>query len=188
MKWKIERTARGTYKLISHSGQSSNSALTSSGVPFLSGYALTQTTHTNIDDYSDEWELDPYSVVFYGITNEDHNHISCLNTIASTMLNGAWNDVTVRGGAIASSTCRDDLLSCNVFTSRSHGEAVFNPNTNILEATGIVLDDEEYDYVGFYSHLCSSMSSGSTNIQANDDYTGLKVALFIGCETAKGGE
>jgi len=64
MKWKIEKTARGTYKLISHSGQSSSRALTSSAAPLESGYALTQTTYTNNDDYSDEWELKEFAFLF----------------------------------------------------------------------------------------------------------------------------
>lgn len=128
------------------------------------------------------------TIVLYGITNEGHDHITCLNTLSNTIANSTQNDVIVRSGAIASSTCRNDLLSCNVFTSRSHGQWVRYSGTENVAATGIILDDESTDSVAFYSHSWSSMTSGSTYIQTNDNYTGLNVALFIGCNTARGGK
>lgn len=128
------------------------------------------------------------TIVLYGITNESHDHITCLNTLSNTIANSTQNDVIVRSGAIASSTCRNDLLSCNVFNSRSHGQWVRYSGTENVAATGIILDDESTDSVAFYSHSWSSMTSGSTYIQTNDNYTGLNVALFIGCNTARGGK
>lgn len=128
------------------------------------------------------------TIVLYGITNESHDHITCLNTLSNTIANSTQNDAIVRSGAIASSTCRNDLLSCNVFTSRSHGQWVRYSGTENVAATGIILDDESTDSVAFYSHSWSSMTSRSTYIQTNDNYTGLNVALFIGCNTARGGK
>ena len=188
MKWRIESTSNNAYKIIPKTGVSSGYVLATTTSSAANGYKLIQGNYLNNNSYRDEWLLEPYSVVLYGITNEDHDHISCLNTISSTMLNSTWNDVIVRGGAIASSTCRNDLLSSNVFTSRSHGQWVRYAGTQDVAATGIILDDKSTDYVAFYSHSWSSMSSGSTYIQTNDDYTGLNVVLFIGCETAKGGK
>ena len=128
-----------------------------------------------------------YKAVLYGVTNSGHDHISCLNTVSTTM-SGIWNNVIVRSGAISASTCRNDLLSTNLFTSRSHGNWVPYSGTETVSSTCIILDDKTSNYVAFYSHSSSSMSSGSTYIQTSDDYTGLNVALFIGCYTAKGGK
>lgn len=128
-----------------------------------------------------------YKAVLYGVTNSGHDHISCLNTLSVTM-SDIWNDVIVRSGAISASTCRNDLLSTDLFTSRSHGQLVVYAGTQNVASTGIILDDKSSDSVAFYSHSWSSMSSGSTFIHNSDDYTGLNVALFIGCMTARGGQ
>ena len=140
-------------------------------------------------DNKDEWVLDPYSVVFYGITNSGHDHISCLNTVAENLSANNWNDVLVRNGAVSSSTCKNDLLSANIFTSRSHGQIVLYSGTNTVASTGILLNDESGTAaVLFYSHAWSNMSSGSDNLKSSEDYSNVDIALFIACETGYGGE
>ncbi len=191
MKWKIEKTVNGAYKIIPKTGESKGYILATTTSDGTNGAKLIQGAYIDNNSYRDEWILERSSVVFYGITNSGHDHISCLNTLSNTMSSGIWNDITVRGGAISSSKCRNDLLSTNVFTSRSHGQWIgYTGIQDVVLSTGIILNDAAEDsyLVAFYSHSWNSMSSGSTYISSNDDYTGLIVALFIGCETAKGGK
>lgn len=61
--------------------------------------------------------------------------------------------------------------------------------TNQGLATGILLNDESDDssQVVFYSHSWNGMNSESDNMNSNEDYSNIDIALFIGCKTAYGG-
>ena len=181
-RWKFEETDNGNYKIINRSTQK---VISASSAYIGDGVNLVHTAYTDNTDLKDEWTLelvDAYAITFYGITNSGHDHLSCLETVKSNLLNADFNNVTLKSGAISSSDCLYDLKNTSVFTSRSHG---ISAGTSI----GIVLNDEEgTEMVALYSHAWSGMSSGSMSITSADSFVGLELVLFIGCGTASGGE
>ena len=190
MKWRIELTQNGAYKIIPKTGEASGYVLATSTSNTTNGAKLIQGDYIDNNSYRDEWIIEPYSIMFYGVTNSGHDHITCLNTISDTMYNRAWTNITVRSGAINASTCKNDLTSNDIFASRSHGFLVTYSGTAGVASTGILLNDTniESNMIVFFSHSWSNMSSGSMSISSNDDYSRMNVALFIGCRTGAGGE
>ena len=138
-------------------------------------------------DGKDEWNLEAYTVTFYGITNENHDHISVLNNASIDLSDNKISNVNVREGAISSNLCKNELLATNIFTSRSHGGSVMYANSpNTVFCTKIYLDDVETSIL--YSENYSAMNSSSTYISDNDSCIKLDIALFVGCKTARGGK
>ena len=191
-KWKITLTSYGSYKIKAKSSESIIDRdlvmVVQTNILYSEGLNIQQRQYVDNTSYKDEWILQPYSVVFYGVTNSGHNHISSLNSIQTTMLNGNWKSVTVRSGAITANQCKNDLLSTNVFTSRSHGQLVLRAGTTTEVSTGIVLNDNDgSNKVIFYGHAWNGMESGSGSIDSGENYSNIDVVLFIGCNTAYGG-
>ena len=188
--WSFEDTTNG-YIIRPRSGESYTNdwcMAAGTGIFTSNGRNVEQREYTDNNDYKDLWILEPYSVIFYGVTNSGHDHSSALSAIQSDLLANKWNSVVLRMGAISSSRCKSDLLSTNIFTSRSHGQIVLYSGSTTGAATGILLNDKTGDAsVHFYSHSWSGMNSGDSNIESNEDYSNVDVALFIGCETAYGG-
>ena len=188
--WKITSTASGGYKIMAKTGEANNRVLAVEwviGDNTANGLDMEQKNYQDNNSYLDEWVFKPYSaVVFYGVTNSGHDHITCLNAIADDMIDRGWENLTVRSGAISAYTCKFDLLSTNIFTSRSHGYLIRYSDSGNVASTGILLNDSASEQVVFFSHPWSNMSSGSMNISSGDDYSQMDVALFIGCETAAG--
>ncbi len=190
MKWRIELTKNDGYKIIPKTGEAKDYVLATSTSNTTNGAKLIQGDYIDNYSYRDEWSIEPYSVMFYGVTNSNHDHISCLNTISNAMVSGTWNDITIRSGAINASTCKNDLISNSVFASRSHGVLVTYAGTTNVASTGILLNDTniQSDMIVFFSHSLSNMFPNSMNISSSDDYSRMNVALFIGCDTGAGGE
>lgn len=191
-KWKITLTSYGSYKIKAKSSESITDRdlvmVVQTNILYSEGLNIQQRQYVDNTSYKDEWILQPYSVVFYGVTNSGHDHISSLNSIQTTMLNGNWKSVTVRSGAITANQCKNDLLSTNVFTSRSHGQLVLRAGTTTEVSTGIVLNDNDgSNKVVFYGHAWNGMESGSGSIDSGENYSNIDVVLFIGCNTAYGG-
>ena len=191
-KWEITLTSYGSYKIKAKSSESITDRdlvmVVQTNILYSEGLNIQQRQYVDNTSYKDEWILQPYSVVFYGVTNSGHDHISSLNSIQTTMLNGNWKSVTVRSGAITANQCKNDLLSTNVFTSRSHGQLVLRAGTTTEVSTGIVLNDNDgSNKVVFYGHAWNGMESGSGSIDSGENYSNIDVVLFIGCNTAYGG-
>lgn len=147
--------------------------------------------YTDDTNYRDEWRFEPYSIVFCGITSSKHDHISCLNEVADSCLSNGVGSVLVRDGAVLSQTFEDDLLSSNIFTSRSHGAIVVYEGTDIVLSTYVLLNEEsesESVTIQFFSHVTSAMDSEDSALQPSDDYSNIDIVLFIGCSTGYGGE
>ena len=186
MKWKVEKANQG-YKIVSYSDPTMVLCTGTASATAGTNLKLSDFQSGN-DSYQDEWDIEPYQVVLYGITNAGHDHISCLNTIGDSISNDS--EINIRGGAISSVTCKNDLISTNLFTSRSHGYLITYIGTNDVCSTGILLNDEEVDSekVTFFSHSWSNISAGSSYILPTDDYSRIDIAVFIGCNTARGKE
>ena len=191
-KWRITLTSHGSYKIKAKSSESYTAKDLvmdmETSIFYTDGLNVRQRDYVDNTSYRDEWILEPYSVIFYGVTNLEHDHSSALSAIQSDLLASNWNSVVLRTGAISSSRCKSDLLSTNIFTSRSHGQIVLYSGTTNGAATCILLNDKTgSEAVRFYSHSWSGMNSGDNNIASNENYSNVDIALFIGCETAYGG-
>ena len=188
--WSFEYTTNG-YIIRPRSGESYSKdwcMAAGTGIFTANGRNVEQREYTDNNDHKDQWILESYSVVFYGVTNSDHDHLSALGVVRNDLLANKWNNVVLFGGAMSSSMCKSDLLSTDIFTSRSHGQVILYSVATTGASTGILLNDETgSDAVCFYSHAWSGMNSGDGNIESNEDYSNIDVALFIGCETAYGG-
>ncbi len=194
-KWKITKSSSGAYILRPKSSEGYDTDwCMCAGDQFLwvtDGLNVEQKAYVNNSSYKDEWILellDSYKITFYGISNSGHDHSSCLETVKGNLYDDAFNNVTLKTGAISSNDCLSDLKNTNVFTSRSHGHLIVWAGTTTAASTGIILNDEEgTGMVALYSHFWSNMTSGSTSVAATDSFTGLNMVLFIGCETAYDG-
>lgn len=154
--WKITSTASGGYKIMAKSGEANNRVLAVEwviGDNTANGLDMEQKNYQDNNSYLDEWVFKPYSaVVFYGVTNSGHDHITCLNAIADDMIDRGWENLTVSSGAISAYTCKFDLLSTNIFTSRSHGYVIRYSDSGNVASTGILLNDSASEQVVFFSH------------------------------------
>ncbi len=193
MKWKVTQTSSGAYKLTAKCGAANNRVLAVGwsllGIN-IDGIDIEQRDYSNDSDYIDEWMFEPSSIIFYGVTNAGHDHISCLSTIKNAIENGNWHDVTLKDGAISVNTCKNDLHSSRMFAIRSHGVVVRDSVSQNVITNGIQLNDalDNSDIVALFANSWGSMPSMSSYIYPSEDYTGLKIVLFIGCDTAIGGE
>jgi hypothetical protein len=131
----------------------------------------------------------PY--VFYGVANAGHDHASALTTVKGDLEDIDAGSVTLHTGLFTGSLCKTDLLTADVFVSRSHGVALGEGDAQIT--TGILLNDGHYfetvdvllghndsevDELNFASYTC---------LLSTEDYSHVSIALFIGCQTGQGG-
>ena len=186
--WRFTLTSRGSYVIRPKSGESDDASEDWCMCAGYDGSNVEQRDYIGTNNsYKDEWELTPYTITLYGVTNNNHDHISSINTIATDLIENNRN-VVVRDGAVPLNTCKSDLLSTNIFISRSHGVYAYGV-LNIGLATGLQLNDEEdEDAVIYFSHSFSFINSKSDYMDPNDNYSNIDVAVFIGCYTACGGE
>ena len=183
--WLLQTTGEGTVKIINKATADTNLVL---AVPLnenSNGTDLTQIEYTNNDNNRDEWRLTKFLVGLYGIESQGHDHVSGLQPAYNTMNEKELYEATLTSGEIDSETCKNVLQSVNLFTSRSHGTVEPPSGTDVI-STGIVLSDTSGAV--FYSHAFDGMSANSTNIMANEDYSNILIAMFIGCFTGAGGE
>ena len=86
-------------------------------------------------------------------------------------------------------TCKSKLDETTIFTSRSHGETVRYTGTENIASTGILLNDKEgSSATSLYSHAWSGMTNSSEAIEDDDYYSNIKLAVYLGCTTGRGGE
>ena len=193
MLWKISESATGGYIVRPKSGEqySTDWCLCAGDYifGFTSGLNVEQQRYIDNDSYMDEWFIEAvlsYSIMFYGVSNSGvHVHDAYLRTAKETLHSIGYNNVILKTGSMSASECLDDLKSCNIFTSRSHGDL---PSDFLGGSTGIILnDDSDQNMVALYSHPFASMTPGSASISATDSFENLDIALFIGCYTGYGG-
>ncbi len=191
-KWYIAMLGGGTCKLYP---KSNGTFCMAAGTTTLTdnGRNVEVRTEQANDGDSDEWKLElvtnAYKITLCGISNVNHDHLSGLEAV-KIILNGSDFDfVALKSGAISASDCLAYLKGSNVFTSRSHGHLVAWSGSDTPISTGIVLNDaDDEEMVALYSNIWTGMSTGSRAISSTDSFAELKLVLFIGCETAYGGE
>ena len=134
------------------------------------------------DSYRDEWVIiEPFSIALTGVPDPGHDHISALNHVKSL---GGWSSNIVRSTTFTSvSPSKQDLQNYNIFVSRSHGFLVTVAGSSPVRAftTGIILNNSTR--MSLFGRTWSNMPSGSDVILDSEDYSGLDLVVFVGCET-----
>ncbi len=191
-KWRIEQLDNGNFKIMPKVAIDANidwSMAVGEGIG-ADGRNIEYRNYSNLNNQEKgQWELETYSVVFYGISNFGHDHSSALNNVKGQLADVGIDAVAFKEGNFAALDCKEDLLKYDVFTSRSHGQLVVSgSDSSIVVATGIVLNDEEEfeDKSILFSHYCFDESTFE-NISVQDNFSEVRIAMFIACHTAKGG-
>ena len=195
-KWRITDTSGSAVKIKAKSSESYTAQDLVMDLESLGnnqpgdGLIVRQREYMNNSSYNDEWLLqaidDSYKIIFCGITNSGHDHYSALKTVAGYLSDTTTNDVSIYTGSVLPTDCNNYLKNCKVFASRSHGDPHYTQFGTF--STGIILNDlSGANLNGFYSEDFSDITSGSYYIHSTDYYSNLGLALFIGCETGRGG-
>lgn len=114
-----------------------------------------------------------------GVSNAGHNHSSALTNIVTDIRSCGFSSANVYTGAFTTNAIDSHLDSDanNVFVSRSHGGRVITSSGSQLGTT-LLLNDNEDNQIFYHSY--QSIKSL--------DLTNMTLVMFIGCETAAGGE
>ena len=189
--WKITETSYGSYKIKARSSEGLEDDLVMAVGDSLAngadGTNIEQRLYKNNTSYMDEWYVCSNRAMLYGVSAEGHDHSSCLEITHDKLHLDGWEQVALRTGSITSNRCKCDLQQVGLFTSRSHGVPVIYEGNSVASSTGIILNDSD-SLVGFFSDYWIGISDESTYINTNEDYSNLNLVLFVGCNTAHGGE
>ena len=111
-----------------------------------------------------------------GVSNENHDHTSCLTDSRPYLLGCDLGNVYIHDGAFSVATIQNylDNNTNSVFISRSHGG--YDPSGTTTAGTYILLNDDATQ-VKFKS---------STNMSALN-LSNMRLVMFIGCYTGYGG-
>ena len=193
MKWKISKTVSGAYKLMPKTGEANNRVLAIENNLLYNnnGVKIRQRDYVQDDNFKDEWfidKIDKCSITLCGISNLFHDHSSALQFVQKSLYDNGYTNSNLITGEVLPSDCKNYIQNSSIFTSRSHGAVSFLPETSILSATGIVLNDKKGSEMNIlHSHPCQNMNAGSFYISNTDSFTNAEMVLFIGCNTAYGG-
>ena len=150
---------------------------------------VVQSDFNDNTSYFDEWMLDPHTITLCGITNYGHDHLGCLEDVQESMHDNGISHVNLISGSLTPDACLNYLKNTNVFTSRSHGGKIQYEGRDDIVSTGILLNDGEGETaVALFSNHFLGMNDVSKVISSTDSFANTDLVLFIGCETAAGGE
>lgn len=126
--------------------------------------------------------------IFHAIPDSGHDHLSKLQEAKNELATVKLTQTTIKATSLSASTCKSDIKSARIFTSRSHGLQV-PLEGEYVSATGIMVSNSVYleNASIFFSNPLNNMSSNWSAIESEDDFSNLDVALFVGCSTAAGG-
>ncbi|MBE7092071.1 MAG: hypothetical protein E7365_02700 [Clostridiales bacterium] len=192
-KWRIEKLDNGNYKIIPKVAIDSNidwSMAVGEGI----GADGRNVEYRNYGGLAfkdkGQWKIETYSVMLYSVEKFGHDHSSALRDVKTLFQNKGVYSVAHRSGSFSALECKQDLHNNNIFTSRSHGTYVYSGETSITLSTGIVLNNKtasSEQTVVLYSHQFNNMPQFSGYIDNDENFEGVHIAMFIGCETARGG-
>lgn len=189
--WKISLTNNNMYKIKPRSSEnySTDWVMCANDGIGSNGRNVKQREYNNNSYYKDEWiieNLNNKNVTLYAITNVGHDHYTYLNYSAQHLVSEGFNNIDLKNGVISASECLNDLKTCTVFASRSHG-SVFTTEGDVALATAIVLNDQsDENCIKLWSHSVSH-TAYSLFISDLDVFNNLDLALFIGCKIGYGG-
>ena len=181
MKWKIEETSSGAYKLIPKSGESFSMVMT---VKVLGSNnnndPVKQQTYSDNTDYKDEWLLykTGTAVMLLSIISSEgnHDHVSCFNDAIEDFASTSFNEYNIiHTDHISVTDCIAQMELSKIFISRSHGGADSTSSWLRLFDTGTASRLYSYNIYNF------------TTSTALVDFSGVEIMLYVGCNTAFGG-
>ena len=195
MLWMFEKGEEG-YKIVNYTS--------SGGTDYVLATATSSATNgTNLilgdyvpdnNSYRDEWGvISSTSLVLFGIPDDDdadgaHDHSSALENVRTA---GGWKASSLLLGETTAAIWRETVANGDVYISRSHGTSILFENGGVSR-TGILLNDEPEteDQIWLFSHYgTAGWTDNCSYIDiANEDYSNVRIALFVGCETGAGGE
>ena len=130
---------------------------------------------------------------FYGVTNAGHDHHSGLENI-ETLLNSRFPSNQFEYGAFHPETFKEELKATRIVTTRSHGYTYRASDGAYVYATGLQLNDSSDgnstntdDLWLIMNRFCPIAWDEFAYIEDDDDFSNLKLAVFVGCQTANEG-
>ena len=140
--------------------------------------------------YRDEWEINPYNIVLYGIKDElrEHDHYTSMRMVKSILNNYGINSVELKLGEFSAVEYKQDLMQKRIVTNHGHGTTVFNNNVPV--SSGVTLNDRivflnNYTDVNtFFSNNWSGITTSCEYIETNDDFSNIDLVLFLSCNTS----
>ncbi len=155
---------------------------------------LCQRPYTTAEHNRNSWVLHGcYDTTMYAVTATDtegrvHQHSSGLLTLQALMMEDAFLYSNLHSGEFTPTNFREELKNANMVVTRSHGVPVQNQFTGDILTTGLLLNDTtvQSEMAILFGHEYNGMTSSSVAIRSDDDYSNLKIVLFIACFTAAG--
>lgn len=181
MKWKVELTDNGAYKIIPKTGEASGYVLATSTSSASNGYKLIQGDYIDNNSYRDEWLLlrSQYTATVYNFydkgyfVNYGETESTSISKINSYMLAVSERYLELFGLEITSptatyyesaiDTCKSTVNSSNVHTLCSHS----NPHTILFDTTNSVS-----------SHFNSNTSPSGSNVVTKAYWSGHRIQTF----------
>ena len=126
MKWKIEKTSRGSYKIVPKTGEANNRVL-SVGVYVanIDGIDIQQRDYVNDDNYKDEWNILKGIDLALIALPEEYDRTSFFDSVVEDMAKIGYRDYYENQDTIKNGVTKEQLLNFMKFSKitvvRSHG-------------------------------------------------------------------
>jgi hypothetical protein len=122
----------------------------------------------------------------YGITNEGHDHLSCLTYVSNLLDDNDYTQNTVVSGSIHPEVFKLQLKLANIITTRSHGVFLPMADGELFDMALWLNDDRDARYL-FVDRLVHLSGHTIAYIDDQDSFSNIDLCLLIGCETAVNG-
>ncbi len=125
-------------------------------------------------------KLDDTIVTLCGIPSDGTPLIPDLKTVGENLNSSPQNinNINIYENAMSASTCLDLITNSDIFTIRCHG------NYENCDSTYLILDHS--NETRLYSHYTTEIDGYSSYISSSNDFSGVKIAVFLGCFTGYG--
>lgn len=140
---------------------------------------------------------DPNSLVrFYGVTVTDHDHTpspgyhyTVLQYAESLFDTSNYPDAIRLTGSFYPEAFKQDLSNAAIVTTLGHG---YHREYGVYHATGLLLNEKSPSAADWwllmstdYRHITNDTYDRFAYISCTDNFSNLKLAVFVGCETAR---
>lgn len=115
--------------------------------------------------------------VLLGVDSAGHDHVSLYSTVSNSLISCGFSSTSTQRGSFTGTDIRNYFKdqSTSLFVSRSHGSRMLSSNGTVSE-TSILLSDSG-----------ASLSSTGVSGWSTDDFSHLKLVLYVACYTGSGG-
>lgn len=114
--------------------------------------------------------------VLLGVDSAGHDHVSLYTSVSNSLMNCGFSTTTTQRGSFTAPDIRNYFKdqSTSLFVSRSHGSRTLSSNGTVSD-TSILLSDSG-----------AVLSSNRLSSWTNDNYSNLKLVLYVACYTGSG--